>query len=85
MEMTILKQGLKNNGGYILYEQVDEMIEEFGEGFEIVVKYSEHPKQCMSLKELKILESTENEYSIDIREVYLSATTYRKLFESEEE
>lgn len=83
MELTALKQRLKNNGGYILSDEIDEMIEEFGEGFKICVKYWEHPRQIMSLKDLKILESTENEYSEDIREVFITASVYEELFEAD--
>ena len=78
----LLKQ-LKEHGGYVIYDDMEAMIEHFGKDFNIVVKYYEHPREVITLEKLWQMENPlviRSEKAEDIREVFISADTYDELF-----
>jgi hypothetical protein len=77
--MTILER-LKTRYGYFGDDEVDEMIEQFGEDYRVGVKFFEHARQLMTLKELKILPNKNPMLNDDIREVFITADEYDRLF-----
>jgi hypothetical protein len=78
-----LLKSMKSNGGYIIYDDMPDMIEKFGADFRIVVKYWEHPRETITLSELWEMEKDQenkSEKAKDIKEVFISADTYDRLF-----
>lgn len=69
-------QLLLDRGGYIASNELDEMIDLFGNDFPVVVKFYTRDRKFMPLIELRTLDKETDE---DIREVFLSSDQYRAL------
>lgn len=69
-------QLLLDRGGYIGSNELDEMIDLFGNEFPVVVKFNIRDREFMPLIKLKTLDKETDE---DIREVFLSSDQYRAL------
>jgi len=75
-----LLEQLKSNGGYIIFDDMPAMIKHFGENFVVVIKFYEGEREMKTLEELYKLETTNEEYSSNIKNVFISSDVYDKLF-----
>jgi len=78
----LLRQ-LKSNGGYIIFDDMPAMIKHFGENFIVIIKFFEGEREMKTLKELYKLEMNDQEYSSNIKNVFISAGDYDMLFPAE--
>ena len=78
--MGTFREVLKEQHGWIIDHQIDDAIKEFGKDFEVVLKTYEHGRPFVSLQTLKELPKTNPVLCKDIREVFVSATQYKKMF-----
>jgi hypothetical protein len=70
--MELLKK-IQNHGGYLLYEDMKPVEELFGEDFRVGIKYHEHDREVVTIKEYWNLSE---ELRNNIREVYIVAEDY---------
>jgi len=70
--MELLKK-IQTHGGYLLYEDMKLVEELFGEDFKVGIKYHEHDREVVTIKEYWNLSE---ELRNDIREVYMIAEDY---------
>jgi len=71
-DMELLKQ-IQTHGGYLTYEDMKHMEGLFGKSFRICVKYYEHDRKMMKIKDYWKLS---DELKQDIREVFIVAEDY---------
>lgn len=64
---------IQSHGGYLLYEDMKPVGELFGEDFRVGIKYHEHDREIVTIKEYWNLSE---ELRNDIREVYIVAEDY---------
>lgn len=70
--MELLKQ-IQTHGGYLTYDDMKPVEELFGEDFRVGIKYHEHDRDVVTIKEYWNLSE---ELRNDIREVYIVAEDY---------
>lgn len=73
---------IKESHGNIFPNILDEMIEVFGEDFEVILKCYSNPRHIITLQELQILEETDTDLFDDIREVFIHSDDYDYIFQS---
>lgn len=76
-----LLQVLKDTHGNITQDIVDEMIEAFGDDFEVVLKCYSSPRYIITLQELQVLEETDPDLFDDIREVFIHSEDYNYIID----
>ena len=78
--MNSIKNKLKESYGYISASDINDVIQEFGEELEVVVRYWTDQRELMPICEIKTLPLSKSE---EIKYVFLPASTYKELFDSE--
>ena len=78
--MNSIKNKLKESYGYISASQLNNVMQEFGEELEVVVKYWTGQRELMPICEIETLPLSKSE---EIKYVFLPASTYKELFDSE--
>lgn len=71
-DMELLKQ-IQTHGGYLTYDDMKPVEELFSKNFRICVKYYEHDRKMMKIKDYWKLS---DELKDDIREVFIVAEDY---------
>lgn len=80
-----LLQLIKDLHGNILPEMVEQMINAFGEDFEVILKCYSRPRLIITLNELLILEDVDPDLYDDISEVFIHSEDYNYIMENIEE
>jgi hypothetical protein len=78
--MSYTREKLKDNMGYVMDDDVDDLIQEFGEDFKVVIKFYCRDRVMVTLKELKEIPIRCPHLDVDIREVFVPSEKYRELF-----
>ena len=77
--MNSIKNKLKESYGYISASQLNNVMQEFGEDLEVVVKYWTGQRELMPICEIETLPLSKSK---EICQVFISAETYEQLFGS---
>jgi hypothetical protein len=79
---TDLLETLRVSMGYILPDILDEMLEAFGDDFNVVLKLYTGNRKFISLNDLNNLRETDVDLYDDIREVFIASDDYNYLFKN---
>jgi predicted nucleotidyltransferase len=73
---------LKASMGYILPDMLEEMVEAFGEEYNIILKLFSGDRKSMSLGDFNLLETTDIDLYDDIKEIFIPSEDYNYIFTS---